>query len=61
VKGTRQWELNHSKLRLEIGVTNLFNRNNVIGTDDKMSNGLLENSDRKALPIAPFIDLFYSF
>jgi outer membrane receptor for ferrienterochelin and colicin len=61
VKGTRQWELNHSKLRLEIGVTNLFNRNNVIGTDYKMSNGLLENSDRKALPIAPFIDLFYSF
>lgn len=61
VKGIRQWTLNKSKLRLEIGVTNLVNRNNVIGTEYKMSNGLLKDSDRDALPIAPFIDLFYAF
>ncbi|MGV0035080.1 MAG: TonB-dependent receptor plug domain-containing protein [Candidatus Azotimanducaceae bacterium WSBS_2022_MAG_OTU7] len=61
VKGTRQWQLNNSKLRLEFGITNLFNRDNVIGTEYEMSNSLLKESDRKALPIAPFIDLFYAF
>jgi outer membrane receptor protein involved in Fe transport len=61
VKGTKQWELNNSKLRLEIGVTNLFNRSNVIGTEYKMSDTQLKGSDREALPIAPFIDLFYAF
>ncbi len=61
VKGTRQWELNNSKFRLEIGVTNLFNRNNVIGSEYEMADSQLERYDREALPIAPFIDLFYAF
>lgn len=61
LKGTRQWEFNNSKLRLEIGVTNLFNRSNVIGTEYDMSDSQLDGSDREALPIAPFIDLFYAF
>ncbi len=61
LKGMRQWDFNQSKLRLEVGVTNLFNRSNVIGTEYEMSNDLLKDSDREALPIAPFLDLFYSF
>lgn len=61
VKGTRQWDFSKSRLRLEIGVTNLFNRSNVIGTEYEISDGRLEDSDTEALPIAPFLDLFYTF
>tara|TARA_B110000285_G_scaffold35318_2_gene37906 strand:+ start:6296 stop:8470 length:2175 start_codon:yes stop_codon:yes gene_type:complete len=61
VKGTRQWELNNGKLRLEVGVTNLLNRKNLIGTEYNLSNNQLEGSERAALSIAPFIDLFYAF
>jgi hypothetical protein len=60
-KAARQWQLGSNALKLELGITNLLNRDNVIGTEYELIDEQLVATDTVALPIAPFIDLYFSF
>lgn len=61
IKATRSWQLANSSLRLDAGVTNLFNRENQVGTNYLMDSNSLVSRDRFSLPIAPFLDVFWTF
>jgi outer membrane cobalamin receptor len=60
-KAQRSWALGQGNLRLEAGVTNLFNRDNVIGTDYWLDNDRLIDRKVSALPVTPFLDVYWSF
>lgn len=49
------------ELRLEGGITNLLNRDNVVGTEYELEGGLLVSKEKTGLPIAPFVDLYWRF
>ena len=61
-KVIRTWQLSGSELRLEAGLTNLLDRENQIGvTYDLDSNNNLIQTPEYGLPLAPFVDVFWSF
>lgn len=61
IKSSRQWELRNKSLRMEIGITNLLNRDNQVGTEYKLANGQLKPSKSYSIPIAPFLDFYLTF
>lgn len=61
LKATREWRFGDDRLRLEAGVTNLFNRENVIGFDYVLEAGELVRQDKHGLPIVPFLDVYWRF
>ena len=61
IKLHRRWQLNNSELRLELGITNLLNRENQVGSSYAMKGSELVESSTSALPIAPFADVFWRF
>ncbi len=60
-KASRTWLFGNNQLRLELGLTNLLNRQNRIGTEYSMVNDQLIDEASDALPIAPFIDVYWRF
>jgi len=60
-KASRTWQFNDNQLRLELGVTNLANRENHIGTEYSVVGGELIEEPSDALPLAPFIDVYWRF
>lgn len=61
VKATREWKVDHNVLRLEAGMTNLLNRENVIGFEYNLDNGALTSKPKYSIPLAPILDLYYRF
>lgn len=61
MKATRRWKFGEQELRLEAGITNLLNRQNQVGTEYEMKNGVLESRDKFGLPLVPFFDLYWRF
>ncbi|MFK7864303.1 MAG: TonB-dependent receptor plug domain-containing protein [Pseudohongiellaceae bacterium] len=66
IKGTRQWTTKRGDIRLEIGLTNLLDRDNQIGVNyelitDEADNDVLVNTPERGLPMAPFLDFYWSF
>ncbi len=66
VNASRAWQFRRGDLRLELGITNLINRENQLGQDYNVIAGP-ENDDSiifspaNALPIAPFVDVYWRF
>jgi hypothetical protein len=60
-KGIRRWQTRYGDVRLEIGVTNLSNRENQIGTEQDLRDGVLESSAFYGLPRTLFADVYLSF
>ncbi|MBT4493505.1 MAG: TonB-dependent receptor plug domain-containing protein [Gammaproteobacteria bacterium] len=61
MKAIRTWQLSNSQIRLEAGLSNLFNRNNHLGTDYVVENDQLIEKEQFSIPIAPFLDLYWTF
>lgn len=60
-KTSRSWSFNRGELRLEMGITNVLNRENQIGVNYELESGKLTATQEVGLPLAPFLDLFWSF
>jgi outer membrane cobalamin receptor len=60
-KATRTWLFNDNQLRLELGITNLANRENRIGTEYSVVGDEFIEEPSDALPLAPFIDVYWRF
>lgn len=61
IKMMKTWQMGKDELRVEMGLTNLTNRENVIGFEYTFEGGALARSEREGLPLAPFVDLFWRF
>jgi len=61
VKAIRSWSLAKSHLRIEAGVSNLFNRQNPIGLDYRIEEDRLLERKQNGLTIAPFLDIYLTF
>jgi hypothetical protein len=61
VKVMRSWKFSRGDLRVEAGLTNLFDRENQIGVDFELDNGALATTPEYGLPLAPFFDLYWAF
>ncbi len=61
MKASKTWLFGNNQLRLELGVTNLLNRKNRIGTEYSVVGDQLLDETSDALPIAPFIDIYWRF
>lgn len=61
VKASRAWRLGESELRLEAGVTNLFNRKNTIGFDYEVTSDGLARKPEIGIPLAPILDVYLRF
>lgn len=61
LKIMRSWKLSRGDLRVEAGLTNLFDRENQIGVDFELDNGALATTPEYGLPLAPFFDLYWAF
>ncbi len=61
IKGKKSWKLGQGNLRLEVGLTNLFNRENQVGVDYVLEGGALVDEPEYGLPLAPFVDVYWAF
>ncbi|MFT7288180.1 MAG: hypothetical protein ACI87W_002295 [Halieaceae bacterium] len=61
VKGTRYWSTRVGDLRFDLGISNMSDRDNQIGTDQEFEDGALTGSPFFGLPRALFADLYLSF
>lgn len=61
IKVMRSWKFSRGDLRVEAGLTNLFDRENQIGVDFELDNGVLATTPEYGLPLAPFLDLYWAF
>ncbi len=61
LKVVRSWEFSRGELRMEAGITNLFDRENQIGVDFGIDNGAFTTTPEYGLPLAPFLDVFWAF
>jgi hypothetical protein len=61
IKATRTWQLGRGDLRLEAGITNALDRENQIGVNFDLENGVLATSPEDGLPLAPFLDFYWAF
>lgn len=60
-KARKIFRLNNSELKVELGLSNLTNRKNQIGTRYGLESGQWVETPTHALPLAPFIDVFWRF
>ncbi|MBL4681479.1 MAG: TonB-dependent receptor plug domain-containing protein [Pseudomonadales bacterium] len=61
IKASRTWDIAHHSLRLEIGITNIFDKVNQVGIDFEVEDGELTSGIKTGLPTLPFIDLYWRF
>jgi hypothetical protein len=61
VKVSRSWDFAANQLRLEAGLTNLFNRENQVGVDYALIDGRLQSTVKSGVPLAPFLDVYWDF
>jgi outer membrane cobalamin receptor len=61
VKVSRSWDFAANQLRLEAGLTNLFNRENQVGVDYALIDGRLQSTAKSGVPLAPFLDVYWDF
>jgi len=61
LKVTREWAFETQQLRLEAGITNLLNRENQVGTEYEVKDGVLQSRDKFGLPLLPFLDFYWNF
>jgi hypothetical protein len=61
IKAMRTWQLGRGDLRLEAGVTNALDRENQIGVNFDLEDGVFATTPEDGLPLAPFLDLYWDF
>lgn len=61
VKAKRTWSLGEGSLRVELGVTNLLNRENQVAVDYGFEAGAFVATPKNGLPLAPFLDVYWAF
>jgi hypothetical protein len=61
-KTVKSWQFSNGRsLRLEVGVTNLLNRQNQVGLEYSLKNGILVTEEKDSLQLAPFLDIYWRF
>ena len=61
LKASRTWNFSRGDLRLEMGLTNVLDRENQIGVNYELEGNQLTTTQETGLPVAPFLDLYWSF
>jgi len=61
VKFNRTWLIDGNQLRLEAGLTNIFNRKNQIGNEFSVADGELVSKRKYSLRLVPFFDIYWRF
>ena len=59
IKASRSWGFGAYQLRIEAGLTNLLNRQNLVGVDYALIDGQLQSTTKSGVPLAPFLDVYW--
>lgn len=61
LRAKKTWSLGEDSLRIELGVTNLLNRENQVAVAYGFEAGALVATPKNGLPLAPFLDIYWAF